>query len=62
MDLQLEGGRALVTGGSRGIGKAVARALLAEGAHVALLARHEPALRQRLRAREESVAAGCAAP
>jgi NAD(P)-dependent dehydrogenase (short-subunit alcohol dehydrogenase family) len=45
MDLQLEGRRALVTGGSRGIGKAVARALLAEGAHVALLARHEPALR-----------------
>ena len=46
MDLQLEGRRALVTGGSRGIGKAVARVLLAEGAHVALLARHEPALRE----------------
>ena len=40
MDLQLEGRRALVTGGSRGIGKAVAAALLAEGAEVAIAARN----------------------
>jgi NAD(P)-dependent dehydrogenase (short-subunit alcohol dehydrogenase family) len=39
MDLQLAGRRALVTGGSRGIGKAVAAALLAEGAEVAVAAR-----------------------
>jgi NAD(P)-dependent dehydrogenase (short-subunit alcohol dehydrogenase family) len=44
MDLELKGKRALITGGSRGIGKAIARALAQEGADVALLARNEPAL------------------
>lgn len=41
MDLQLSGRRALVTGGSRGIGLAVAKALTAEGVDVALAARDE---------------------
>ena len=44
MDLQLTGKRALVSGGSRGIGKAVALALAREGVDVALLARTPDAL------------------
>ena len=40
MDLELRDKRALVTGGSRGIGKAIARALAHEGMDVAILARN----------------------
>jgi NAD(P)-dependent dehydrogenase (short-subunit alcohol dehydrogenase family) len=39
MDLQLSGKRALVTGGSRGIGLQIARTLISEGADVAIAAR-----------------------
>jgi NAD(P)-dependent dehydrogenase (short-subunit alcohol dehydrogenase family) len=44
VDLQLSGKRAIVTGGSRGIGLAVGRALAAEGMRVALVARDQAAL------------------
>lgn len=39
MDLKLQGKKALVTGGSEGIGKAIARALAGEGVDVAICAR-----------------------
>jgi NAD(P)-dependent dehydrogenase (short-subunit alcohol dehydrogenase family) len=45
MDLELAGKTAIVTGGSRGIGKAVARELAAEGVDVAVVARSAEALK-----------------
>ncbi len=44
MDLGLRGQRALITGGSRGIGFAIAESLAAEGTAVGLVARHETGL------------------
>ncbi|MBM3945432.1 MAG: SDR family oxidoreductase [SAR202 cluster bacterium] len=44
MDLELKGKTAIVTGGSRGIGKAVAREFAREGMDVAIVARGKEAL------------------
>ena len=44
MDLQLRGKKAIVTGGSRGMGKAIARQLAREGCDVAVGARSEAPL------------------
>ena len=41
MDLQLEGKAAVVTGGSRGIGKAIALQLAREGCGVVICARSQ---------------------
>ena len=46
MDLRISGKRALVFGGSRGVGRAVARALAANGVDVAVCARKEWAARK----------------
>ena len=46
MDLGLTGKVAIITGGSRGLGLAAAKALIAEGAHVVICARGEEQLQK----------------
>lgn len=55
MDLNLEGKKVVVTGGSRGLGRAIAEQFLAEGAEVSTCARGEAGLAQAL---DEMRAAG----
>jgi NAD(P)-dependent dehydrogenase (short-subunit alcohol dehydrogenase family) len=55
----LKGKVVLVTGGSRGLGYAIARELALSGARLALTSRHSDELE---RARARLVASGCAAP
>ena len=60
MDLGLAGRRALVLGGNRGMGLAVAMALAAEGAQVAIAAR-DPARLEQARATIDAASAGTGA-
>jgi 3-oxoacyl-[acyl-carrier protein] reductase len=44
MDLGLNGTRAIITGGSRGIGRVIAETLISEGAHVSICGRRQDSI------------------
>ncbi|MEP5765693.1 MAG: SDR family oxidoreductase [Halieaceae bacterium] len=54
MDLGLKGKKAIITGGSKGIGRAIANLLIAEGADVAICARNEEEVNSAVAALSES--------
>ena len=58
MELGLTGRQAIVTGGSKGLGKAIAAELLAEGASVAICSRHADELAAAAAELREAAAAG----
>jgi NAD(P)-dependent dehydrogenase (short-subunit alcohol dehydrogenase family) len=54
VDLELTGRVAIVTGASRGVGKAIARELALEGVDVAICSRNRESLDATAKAREKS--------
>jgi NAD(P)-dependent dehydrogenase (short-subunit alcohol dehydrogenase family) len=58
MDLGLKGAKAVVTGGSKGMGRAIAERLAAEGAQVAVLARGREALDETVAALHQAGSGG----
>ena len=54
MDLGLRGRKSLVTGGTKGIGRAIANELAAEGSDVAICARTEADVEEERHQRSES--------
>ena len=62
MDLGLAGRRAIVTGGSKGLGKAIAAELLAEGASVAICSRHADELETTAAELAKVAASGAGSP
>jgi 3-oxoacyl-[acyl-carrier protein] reductase len=62
VDLGLAGRRAIVTGGSKGLGKAIAAELLAEGASVAICSRHADELEAAAAELAKVAASGAGSP